>query len=507
MRPNAPSLWQLLSARYARGLSFAAIGPNEARILFDSASALAAGLSALLLAFLGRPHAPAMAEWLAVPLLSGLFLLTNLGFGLYTSRRTSAVLDKATFLAGSVLCSTAFGIMAVRDLFVPVAWAMFTLPLVVLPRWMTSLSRSTVPPVRRLVTDPHAPIAVLGGAGYIGTHAVAALLERGYHVRVLDRLLYGETPLHDFVSHPRFSLVQGDVTDIARLTEVLTGCRAAVHLSGLVGDPACAVDTNYTAHTNIVATRMASEVARSMGVSRFVFASSCSVYGQADAEVTETSALSPLSLYARTKIDSERELLRSVQDDFFVTILRFATVFGHSRRPRFDLVVNLFTAQAMIDNRIRVIGADQWRPFVHVRDLARAVVMSLEAPPNLVQSQVFNIGDRRLNYTILDVARVVQQAVRPFRDVNLVIEEQVASDRRNYFVSFDKARRLLDFEATVTLEDGVREMVEHFARGGYGDYRTDVYSNLATTRTAVEEFNNPTERQRLYAPLERPIHS
>jgi nucleoside-diphosphate-sugar epimerase len=315
--------------------------------------------------------------------------------------------------------------------------------------------------------------------------------------------MYGTEPLQDFIGHPRFRLIEGDVTDIGKLTEVLNGCRAVVHLSGLVGDPACAVDPEYTVHTNIVATRMAHDVAHSLGVTRFIFASSCSVYGLVESEVDERSALNPVSLYARTKIDSERELLRSTPDNFFVTVLRFATVFGHSRRPRFDLVANLFTAQAMVEGRIRVIGPHQWRPFVHVRDLARAVVLSLEAPETLVQSQVFNVGDARLNSTILSLAETVQTVVSERRPVAIAVEEQGDADRRNYFVSFEKIRRLLGFEATVTLADGVREMAAEFAANHYDDYRMALYSNVATTRVAVEEFRDPEEQGRLYGPLGR----
>src|SRR5262249_7356476 len=155
--------------------------------------------------------------------------------------------------------------------------------------------------------------------------------------------------------NPRFEVVEGDATDIMKLTEAMSGVSSVVHLAGLVGDPACAVDRSFTRHTNVIATRMLKEVAISMGVPRFVFASSCSVYGASEEEVEETSPLNPVSLYAVTKIDSERELQSLIDETFCVTILRFATVFGHSRRPRFDLVANLFTAQAFNDGRITVM--------------------------------------------------------------------------------------------------------------------------------------------------------
>ena len=219
-----------------------------------------------------------------------------------------------------------------------------------------------------------------------------ALSQKGERVLVFDRLMYGRDPLSEFIGRPNFRLIEGDATDIAKLTEAMNGASAVVHLAGLVGDPACAVDQTFTRHTNIIATRMARDVAQAMGIQRFVFASSCSVYGVSEREVRETDTLNPVSLYAQTKIDSEREALPGLRDNFFVTILRFATVFGDSRRPRFDLVGNLFTAQAMTDGLITVIGPDQFRPFIHVRDLARSIAMVLAADTDQMQNQIFNVG-------------------------------------------------------------------------------------------------------------------
>lgn len=272
---------------------------------------------------------------------------------------------------------------------------------------------------------------------------------------------------------------------------------AVIHLAGLVGDPACAVDHDFTRHANIVATRMAKDVAQSLGIYRFIFASSCSVYGASDRAVREDDELHPVSLYAQTKIDSERELLFSVRDDFFVTVLRFATVFGHSRRPRFDLVANLFAAQALMNGRITVIGPDQWRPFIHARDVARAIVIALEARPQVVQSQIYNVGDDRLNMTIGQLGELVRKTAGVYRDVQIDVQRG-DQDPRNYRVSFDKIRSHLGFTAEVTLEDGVREVVDQLRTGRYGDFRNPVYSNVETTRSALQDFNDSVDR---YAPL------
>jgi nucleoside-diphosphate-sugar epimerase len=206
--------------------------------------------------------------------------------------------------------------------------------------------------------------------------------------------------------------------------------------------------------------------------------------------------VSPVSLYAQSKLDSERELLFSVSDNFFVTILRFATVFGHSSRPRFDLVANLFAAQAMMNGNITVIGPGQWRPFIHVRDVARAIVTVLEARPAIVQSQIYNVGDNRLNMTIGQLGELVQRTVGAYREVHVSVQSG-DQDRRNYRVSFDKIRSHLGFTAETSIEDGVREMVDQLRAGAYGDFGNPIYSNVATTRAVLHDFYESGD---LYAP-------
>src|SRR5438876_66724 len=260
---------------------------------------------------------------------------------------------------------------------------------------------------------------------------------------------------------------------------------------------ASAVDKSFTRHANVFATRLIKKAAQSLDVRRFVFASSCSVYGINPAEVNETSEVNPVSVYARTKVESERELLLDADEDFCLTTLRFATVFGHSRRPRFDLVANLFTAQAVIDGRITLMGPSQWRPFVHVRDLARAAVAVLDADPERMRGQVFNVGDRRLNMTIGQLARLVQETVSRARRVEVV--ELPSKDLRNYAVSFEKIRRELGFEAETLMEAGIEEIVSQFGKGTYGHYRDAVYSNLAITKRVLPDFRRRTAH--LYQPV------
>ena len=158
----------------------------------------------------------------------------------------------------------------------------------------------------------------------------------------------------------------------------------------------------------------------------------------------------------------------------------------------------------MSNGFITVIGPDQWRPFVHVRDLARAIVMVLEAPPAIVQSQIYNVGDSRLNMTIGQLGELVRQTVSVHRDVRVAVDRG-DGDQRNYRVSFDKIRSHLGFRAETTLEDGIKEMVEHLRAGTYGDFRDPIYSNVATTRTALHEFHESAESERLYSSAAREL--
>jgi nucleoside-diphosphate-sugar epimerase len=492
-------LGSLVQARLRRQLNVHSLGPNEARILFDAG---VGGLSLAVSIAFCRQFLPLSLTGLVPPLLALPVLLLSFNYliGIYSRLKTVSGSIKAIALLGGAT-GAAVADLAIGSSVAPVVlWLVLAYPLLALARLLCGIPYSRHRKLISIAVNHRGPVLVIGGAGYIGSHTVDLLLQSGHQVRILDRLMYGREPIRELLENSKLELIEGDATDIAKLTQAMKGASAIVHLAGLVGDPSCAVDADFTRHTNIIATRMAREVADSLGVHRFLFASSCSVYGVSDKEVCETDELNPVSLYAQTKIDSERELLASVRDEFFVTVLRFATVFGHSRRPRFDLVGNLFTAQAMTDGLITVVGPDQWRPFIHVRDLARAIVKVLGSDPALVQSQVFNVGDKRLNLTILQLAEHVQAVCGRYRDVRISVTNN-PEDRRNYAVSFARIKSVLDFEAETLIEAGIDEMAFNLQNGRYGHYRDQIYSNLAMTAKALSRFQDPAESARLYAPL------
>jgi nucleoside-diphosphate-sugar epimerase len=317
-------------------------------------------------------------------------------------------------------------------------------------------------------------VLVIGGAGYIGSALLPKLLEKGYHVRLLDLLIYGTEPIEEALAHPNLEIMQADFRQVDKVVEAMRNIDAVIHLGAIVGDPACALDEELTIEVNLMATRMIAEVAKGSGVSRFIFASTCSVYGANDAMLDERSALNPVSIYARSKIASERVLMSMASSDFGPTLLRFGTIYGLSGRTRFDLVINLLTAKAIVEGKITIFGGDQWRPFVHVDDAALAVMNALESPLSLTGNEVFNVGSDDQNYTIQQVGEMIQRLVPASELISMGSD----TDKRNYKVSFDKIRNTLGFKPLWSVEQGVQQVIEAIESGRVTDYQNAKYSNV-----------------------------
>ena len=313
-------------------------------------------------------------------------------------------------------------------------------------------------------------VAVTGGAGYIGCHLVRRLLAQGYDVRVIDCGLFG---FEGFPSDPHLTLFDKSILDFPALTTAFSGVDAVVHLAGLVGDPACAVNPDTTLFCNVVGTRSVHAASVQTKVPRLIFASSCSVYGSSNAVCDEQSSLNPVSLYAETKAQSEQELIRDTA--LPVTILRFSTVYGYSPRPRFDLVANLFTAQAVKEGALTVKGENAWRPFVHARDVADAIVTVLNADER-VNRQIYNVGGEAQNYTIGQLARLVQSVTAPnYQDPVTITTVETVDDQRNYRVSFEKIHSELDWTPSTSMAKGISELANYVFEGI--DYRRPEYYN------------------------------
>lgn len=300
-------------------------------------------------------------------------------------------------------------------------------------------------------------VLVTGGAGYVGSTLTPTLLAAGHQVRVFDSLLYGSDPLLGVWSEPGFRFTHGDVRDREAVAEVLQGAEAVVHLAAVVGDPACAREPGLARAVNLDASINLIDQAQRAGVARFIFASTCSNYGRMPDEnglVDENSPLAPVSLYAETKVAVERALFDRRGGGMAVTALRFATVFGVSPRMRYDLTVNEFTRSMILDRHLVVFGGQFWRPYVHVRDVARAVGLVLAAPANRVERDVFNVGDTEQNYQ----KRRLVELIRPYAPDAVVEQVHREEDPRDYRVSFEKIQRRLGFRITRTVTDGIAEV-------------------------------------------------
>lgn len=422
-----------------------------------------------------------------LPLLIVPMLVIYAAWGVYGRVRGLATTPKTLQLAAAATVAFAvFGLL--QRLVVPGltlaidvivgAWALEIVALVASRYWSTTWRTLAVTEagLARITgrSDGRKRVLVIGGAGYIGSALLPHLLDKGYRVRVLDLLLFGEEPIKAFLDHPDVEIVRADFRQVDRVVAAMRGVDAVVHLGGLVGDPACSIDAGLTTEVNLDFTRVIAEIAKGEGVERFVFASSCSVYGASDEVLDETSTLNPVSLYARSKIASENVLFEMSGPDFAPTMMRFGTIYGLSGRLRFDLVVNLLSAKAVIDRMITVFGGDQWRPFVHVEDAARSLMMVLEAPTDEVRNEIFNVGSDEQNATLGDIGRLVQGFVPEAE----YIDSGHDGDRRNYRVDFSKIRERLGFRPTWTLEAGIEQVVEAVRSGKVRDYRDPMYSNV-----------------------------
>lgn len=418
--------------------------------------------------------------------LSLLFPLMHSFFGLYTRLRGYTLehkLIRAAFSASAATLLLVFVSFLLNQSLLPrssaILFAALAISAAVGVRWLKDWlfhreSEAHPGAILPVVPNPAGKVLVAGGAGYIGSLVIAKLLSRGCSVRVLDNLIYGSEAIAPLLLHPGLEFIRGDCRNIQDVVGAMRGVRDVIHLAAIVGDPACAQDDENAFQINFAATRMMLEVAKGNGIQRFIFASSCSVYGESDDLMDEKSETVPISLYAETKLQSESVLLEATSKDFHPTILRFATVFGLAPRPRFDLVVNLLTAKAISDGVITIYNGTQWRPFIHVRDVAESIVQTLEAPVEAVSGEIFNVGDDRLNFTLTQVAEKIKALIPHTR-----IEHVENSDRRNYRVSFDKFRDCVGFRPQFSIEDGIAEIQRAFAKGEIADYRHPSYSNVS----------------------------
>ena len=330
------------------------------------------------------------------------------------------------------------------------------------------------------MTDRH--VLITGGAGYIGSLLTSELLRANYRVTVLDTLLFGGESLISFLHHPNFHFVKADVTEPRAVKDSLKdGWQkpdAVVHLAAIVGFPACqAVGKQVAWRYNVDATKNVFGQAVDLGVDRFVFASTYSNYGFSPdgSPVTEESPLNPQSLYAETKIAAEEFLISQKDASCAPLLFRFATLYGISPRTRFDLIVNQFVLEAFTKRELIIYQRGYSRSFVHIRDVVRGVILGLEAERSKVCGEIFNLGTDDGNYSKDDIVRLVLK-----RMPETVVEYKnltFGGDMRDISVSFEKIKRVLGFETTLDVDDGIRELLFALKSGIIRNPNDEKYRN------------------------------
>lgn len=293
-------------------------------------------------------------------------------------------------------------------------------------------------------------IYITGGAGYVGAMLVPRLLEEGRTVTVIDLMMYGEDVLK---SHPKLTTIKGDIRDTALLKKTIPGQDAVIHLACISNDPSFDLSPELGKSINLDAFRPLVDISKNVGVKRFVYASSSSVYGvKEEPNVHEGMSLEPLTDYSKFKADCEKILADYQSPDFTTVTIRPATVCGYSPRQRLDVVVNILTNLAFHKREITVFGGKQLRPNIHIADMVESYIVVLNAPKEAVAGEIFNAGYE--NQSVLELAETVKQVIGD--DVKLVATP--TNDNRSYHISSKKIAEKLGFVPKHTIREAVEDL-------------------------------------------------
>lgn len=332
-------------------------------------------------------------------------------------------------------------------------------------------------------------VLVTGGGGYIGSVLCEKLLSTGYRVIIYDRFYFGKKPLAGIRHNSRLKIVKGDIRNTKKVSSLLEPGMSVIHLASLSNDPSCDLNPGWSVLINHeAAVRLASEAGRA-GCGRFLYASSCSVYGYGkDKILKESSECDPVSLYAKLKLQTESNILKLTDNSFQPVMLRQATIFGLSPRMRFDLAINQMTMHAITRGKIFVLGGGrQWRPFIHVQDAASVYIKALEADPATVSGRIFNVGSTVNNFRIADLAKKVKREIDGV-EIEVTPEDP---DKRDYNVDFSKIKKRLGFKPQFNVADGIREVAAFIRSNRTRDFNGSDFFNI---KRLVEQAGLPAKK-------------
>jgi len=313
-------------------------------------------------------------------------------------------------------------------------------------------------------------VLVTGGAGYVGSALVPHLLAQGHRVTVLDLYLYGEEVLAPVRGHPHLTEVKGDLRDPAVVARALAGCNAVIHLACISNDPSFELNPDLGRSINYHCFRPLVRAAKAAGVGRFIYASSSSVYGIKEGEVTEDTGRAPLTDYSKYKALCEDVLAEERAPGFVTLTLRPATVCGYAPRQRLDVIVNILTNHAVNTGRIKVLGGEQLRPNLHILDMIDLYGRCLQWDDALIDGQVFNAGYQ--NHSVMQLGRMVQAIVSQANGTAVALDVVPTDDNRSYHVSSARIRQQLGFVPQHSIEQAVTGLVAAFQAGLLPDSMT-----------------------------------
>ncbi len=327
-------------------------------------------------------------------------------------------------------------------------------------------------------------VLVTGGAGYVGAVLIPKLLGKGYRVKVLDLYIYGDNVLDAVKDNPNLEQIKGDIRDQELLRKALSGCDAVIHLACISNDPCFELNSELSKSINYDAFQPLVQISKDSGVRRFIYASTCSVYGVSDAEnVTEDHPLVPITDYNKYKGLCEPILLKYQSPNFTTVVIRPATVCGYSPRQRFDLTVNILTNHAFNKNCITVFGGDQTRPNIHIEDITDLYCTLLELPKEKIAGKTFNAGYQ--NRSITEIANIVRNVMAEEmpKETEIEIKTVPSDDPRSYRISSEKIKRELGYIPKRTIEEGVSDLIAAFRAGKLPNSMSDSrYYNIKTMK-------------------------